>query len=212
MQYIWKEGMYELYIKRSDTDPDEINYVGGSPVIIEGTISGWGQTQEGPPYDWSFEPLIRVNGASKDDVFVNLKLLLGVAYHSRKVDSFIKKVTVIRAPAVITIFKGTAKMKEFQQAEEFFPFGFTEDDPYPPFDPNPTKPYEQGDLLIPIKKVVTGVGTFSVWTNDLSLLPQPGTGQTLTYVLPAKVLSVVGTGESAILTIELGAFYHKISA
>jgi hypothetical protein len=198
--------MYELYIKKADTDPDEINYVGGSPVIMEGTISGWGQTQGGPPYDWSFEPLIRVNGASKDTASDNLELLLGVAYHSRKVDTFIKKVTVIRAPAVITIFKGIAKMKEFQQAEEFFPFGFTEDDPYPPFDPERT--YSQGDLLIPIKKEVTGVGTFSVWTNDLTLLPRPGSGQKLTYVLPARVLSVTGTGESQILTIELGAFYY----
>ena len=202
IQYIWKEGMYELY---TGTTPPAIDFVGGAPVIMEGVYSGYGEKPPAPPVDWSFSPGIYANGASKDNVLDNLKLFLGVAYHSRKVCSLIKKVTVIRAPAIITIFKGKAAMKEFQQAEEFFPFGFTEDDPYTPF--VATRTYAQGDLLYPTKVQVGGV-FYSVWTNDTTALP------TGTTVLPARVLAVSGgTGEDQVLTIELGAFeFYKPSA
>jgi len=197
--------MYELW--QGNEILPAVEFVGGAPVMIAGSASGYGQQPPAPPVDWAFEPIVFVNGVNGSDfsgILNNLKNYIGVAYHSRKVCNLIKKVTVIRAPAVITIFKGKATMKEFQQAEEFFPFGFTEDDPYTPFDADRT--FAQGDLIFPIAKTIGGV-TYSVWTNDLSLL---GTGE---FILPARVLSVSGgTGEDQVLTIELGAFFVKLAA
>lgn len=201
IQYVWKEGVYDLYVGENP-----VEFVGGAPIRIRGVVSGYGQTGYAPPADWSLEPIPLADGYGVSNA-TQLNTYVGIAYHSRKVCNLIKKVTVIKAPAIVTVFKGKAAMKEFQQAEEFFPFGFTEDDPYTPFDADDVDNWSVGDLLVPGLKTVGGIN-YAVWVKASTTYF--GMTSPVVVTCPAKIIAKSGAGEDTILTLELGAFTIKL--
>jgi len=195
IQYVWKLGEYKLY-----TGDGAIAFVGGSPVKLkQSSTTGIGDLSAAPPVDAVGSLDVEVTGADVLDTYI------GVAYHSNKVCEYVGKVTVVKAPAIIEIYKGISTYKEFQKAEEFYPFGFTENDAVAPFDTNDT--YEAGDYLKPATVEVNGV-TYAIWDKvDTSGLADG------TYVYPAMVIGVIGSGANMILRVELGTFiYYKSSS
>lgn len=208
MQYIYKEGMFELNMNEGT----RVNFVGGSPVIAVGT--GGEVPSYGPPFDYSFLPYTIADGfnvPSGSGLANGISQLLGVAYHSRKVCEFTKKVTVIRAPAVITLFRGKAGMKEFQQAEEFFPFGFTEDDPFHPIYLESGEVINVGTYLMPMMITVSGERR-AVWVIPTATRLGVGAGQSVTIGVPLRVRSVSGVGDEMIVTVDYDNFVITISA
>ncbi len=180
IQYIYNEGMYEL-----DT-ASQIDWVGGSPVII--SDMGGSVPSYGPPYDYSFLPYVKVSGAGAD-MITNLKNLLGIVQHNRKTNEFTNKVAVIRKPAIVTVFKGKARMKEFQQAEEYFPFGYSEDDAIHPVYLEAGEQIVSGDLLIPFKATINGKD-YSVWAKATAIRLGVPVNTTQVFSLPIRVQSV----------------------
>lgn len=202
MQYIYKEGMYKLYMGE-----DKVDFVGGSPIVVKsmsGTFPPYG-----PPYDYSFLPEVVVDGGGiVEGNPANLKLLIGVAYHSRKVCELTKNVTVIRKPAILTLFKGLAAMKEFHQAEEFFPFGFSEDDPFHPVWLADGESLSIGDILIPFLLTDTTPNR-AVWARATATRLGASTGD-LVYVTGLRVQSFTGSATAPEnVTVEFDDFSIK---
>lgn len=209
IKYVYREGIYLLYEGKEGGEP-VVNYVGGSPLCICGQTEGINPFTYGPPYDYSLNPSVYVNGAylpSGGNGFDILPRFLGIAHHSRKVDSYVKKVAVIKRPAIITLFKGKAGMKEFQQAEEYYPFGFTEDDPIHPIYLETDETLNPGDFLIPWMITVGGVN-YSVWAKPTTTRLNVSQG-TVVFV-PARVQAVSGTGDDLLVTIEVSHFTLKL--
>ena len=191
INYVWKLGEYALWEGTNNNPP--IKFVGGSPVKIHGAnavANGFGQEASAPPMDAMGKWDITVEGC--DDV----NYYFGVAYHSYDaIKRGNQMVAVVKAPAIIEIYKGKEKNRQFQMAEEFYPYGFGEDDQVAPFDTNVT--YAVGDLLVP-GKVKVGGDTYAVWTKLT-----PAAGVNVAY---ARVLAFLGTGADTVLQIELGTF------
>ncbi len=203
IKYVYKEGIYSFY-----DGENVVEYVGGSPLII------FGQSQftlpSGPPYDYSLGPDVYVNGAFIGTGEAGIDVLpkfLGVAVHSRKVDSYIRRVAVIKRPAIITVFKGKAGMKEFQQAEEYYPFGFTEDDAFHPVYLEPNEILNVGDLMIPYM-ITEGNVRRSVWVR--ATYQRLGLTAGIVVPVPARVQAVSGTGEDLLVVLELGNFNFEV--
>lgn len=189
IQYIYNEGMYQLH--KEGTGEDVVDFVGGSPIVIRGT--GGSIPSYPPPYDYSFLPYVEVGGAYEAtgsvNTFNNIKSFLGVVQHNRKTCEFTNKVAVIKMPAIVTLFKGKALLKEFQQAEEYFPYGYTEDDPIHPIYLGTGESLQAGSLLMPAK-VSIGGKYYSVWVLATAEKLGYSSPYDVILTLPARVQSV----------------------